>query len=77
MEICPRARYDKKPLRGIIRASLFSGKIPVEFKMTLYDETKGFITLPKDRFKSMDEARGVASMRGFSILHWDVTKCEA
>jgi len=76
MVICIRARYENRPLHGMINATLFSGKKPVAFKVTLYDEHKGFIKLPKDVYASMDEAKGAASLQGFSLLQWDVTECE-
>jgi len=42
----------------------------------LYDEKKGLLSLPKERYGSMAEAKGAASLQGFSLLQWDDTECE-
>ncbi len=76
MVICLRARYENRPLHGVIRVSLFSGKSPVEYRVMLYSEKKGHIALPKERYSTMSEAKGAASLKGFSLLQWDDTECE-
>jgi len=60
----------------MIQVTIFSGKVPVEYKLVLYNEQKGFIKLPKDKFRSFNEAKGAASLHGYSLLDWDVTECE-
>lgn len=76
MVICTRARYENRPLHGVIRVSLFLGKRPVEYSMTLYDENKGLLALSKEKFSTIEEAKGAASLQGFSLLHWDETELE-
>ena len=70
MKICTRSRYKKRPDHGLIRVTRFIGKRPVEFSLQLYNEKKGFLTLNKSRFPTVEAAQAYASIYGFSLGCW-------
>lgn len=70
MTICTRSCYKKRPDHGLIRVVRFVGKKPVEYSLQLYSEKKGMLTLKKNSFETIEQAKGYASLFGFTISNW-------
>ena len=77
MKICSRSYYSQKPLFGSIRATAYKGKEPIEYELKLYSEIKGHIKLEKVRFKTLESAKGIATLHGYQVFNWDDHQCEA
>jgi hypothetical protein len=71
MNICTRARYKKRPDHGLIRVTRFVGKKPVEYSLQLFNEGEGLIRINKNTFRTVDLAKGYASLHGYSIACWE------
>jgi hypothetical protein len=71
MVICTRCRYKRRPDHGLIRVTRFVDKNPVEYTLQLYKENIGFLKTNKKKFQTIADAKGHASLYGYSLAFWE------
>jgi hypothetical protein len=63
-------RYDAKPFFGRIYVTGIIKEKPVEYTLAIYHERQGKIKTVQDKFSTIENAIGHATLYGFLPHHW-------